>query len=152
MAATAVTFANLFGSDSRVTVEGERQLDDKMEFAFASISMVAVLGMGTRGTEYQLSGVLRGATGSTLAAAVDNFNSLLTNGSGTGIVDYKDKATLLTFAGDSSSLAAMFRGTAGAQLTNVVIMTFDIGPRRFSRETTNWRINAPFTMVLKRLV
>lgn len=152
MAATAVTFAGLFGADSRVTVEGENHLDDKMEFAFASISMVAVLGMGTRGTEYQLSGVLRGGTASTLAGAVDNFNALLTVGAGTGIVDYKDKATLLTFAGDSSSLAAMFKGTAGAQLTNVIISTFSVGPRRFSREGSNWRINAPFTMILKRLV
>lgn len=153
MPATNITFDQLFGSNSQVMLLRESPLDDKMRFAFNSFNAVFITGMGTRGHEYEFSGIIRTSAQTSAAAAVAEFNGIIANASNNGIADYKDAATLLSFAADSGQLATLIKGSAGAQLSNVVIDRFDLtGPRQYSREGSNWRVTAPFAMLMVRLV
>lgn len=145
MAATAVTIANLFGSESKVTLIGQSSLVEFQEDAFSGLQdSVFVTSLGGRGYLAEFAGLLRSSAQSTRALAASALQTVVNT-----IRGYQKAGTLLDlFSGDTSNTAILY--SQGIVWRGLVV-GFEEGTRSFSAESGNFRALCDFRLTYRVL-
>lgn len=140
MAATAITIAQLFGSESKVNFDSKNPIVDSQEDSFPGLqSSLFVTSLGSRGHRARFSGQLRAGLQASIAAASDALEAII------AVIENheRDKTLLDLFSGDSTAL----RGTiAGTGVWRGVVEALQHGKKYVPAEAGQFRAFCDFAL------
>jgi len=143
--ATAITAANLFGSESTYQIVSDRATAEIQQDRFPGlVDSLFITSLGGSGRFAEFTGLLRGAAAATSATAGANLNTIIS-----AIENYWRLGTLLDlFSGDSSKFAGIYKGSGTAW--RGTIFHFDAGNRTLAVDAAaTVRVVAQFRMVYR---
>jgi hypothetical protein len=161
MASLSITKDQLVGANSSLSIVGRDAIIATQDFTFPGLlnNNRFVTPLGGSGEDWQLTGLLRSAVLSTVAAAVDELD-LIIDGDGStgevtsGLMSFYQRQTLLNFlASDTSPFSELYQGSATTGIDNMVIAagSLGLGNREKVIVGSQYRVIQPVSFVLRRL-
>lgn len=147
MANATKTKADIVGTGGQLSFVGQENPVAFQEFAFPGIDGVYTTSLGGRGAIFRAVGIMR-ASGSTAQAAANAFKTLLA-----ATRSLQSQGTIFDlFHGETTNMKKLYEDGAGADMTNLVIVEFNLeSPRYLTGTADPFSVTADFKMTLRRV-